>query len=89
MAINAMKKGLPKILQVQARLKPLGLAVKTWGKAAAEVSESGRDLAASFKDQAICISGQIAGAAAMIGNIQASFSVSVEVSASASGTVGA
>jgi modification target Cys-rich repeat protein len=88
MAINAMKKGLPRILQVQARLKPLGVAVKTWLKAAGEVSEASKDLAASFKDQAFCISGQIAGAAAMMGNIQASFSVSVEVSASASGTIG-
>jgi hypothetical protein len=88
-AVNAIKKGLPKMLSVQARIKPLGLAVKSWAKAAAEVSDAGKDLAQSFKDQALCISGQIAASAAMIANIQASFSVSVEVSASASATAGA
>lgn len=88
MAINAIKRGMPEMLKVQARIKPMGLAVKSWAKAAREVSDAGRDLAASFKDQAMCITGQIAGAAAMIANIQASFSVSVEVSASASATVG-
>jgi hypothetical protein len=87
-AVNAIKKGMPKMLQVHARVKPLGLAVKSWAKAAGEVSDAGKDLASSFKEQALCISGQIAGAASMIANIQASFSVSVEVSASASASVG-
>ena len=45
-------------------------------------------LAQSFKDQALCISGQIAAAAKLIGSIEANVSVSVEVSASASGTIG-
>jgi modification target Cys-rich repeat protein len=88
MTIKALKAGLPKILSVKARLDPLQYAVKAWVTSANELKGSARTLAASFKDQAACISGQIAGAANMIGGIQANVSVSVEVSASASGTVG-
>jgi hypothetical protein len=88
LAVHAIEKGMPKILSVRARLKPLGAAVKTWVQAATELSKAGRDLAGSFKDQAMCISGQIAGAAKMIGHIQASVSVSVSVSADASGSIG-
>ncbi len=89
LAVNAMTKGLPKILSVRERLKPLQGAVTAWVTAATELAQSGHDLAQSFKDQALCISGQIAAAASMIGNIQGSVSVSVSVSVEASGTVGA
>ncbi len=88
LTMNALRKGLPKIFSVQARLKPLQSAVATWATSAGELAASANDLAGSFKDQALCISGQIAAAASMVTNIKASVSVSVEVSASASGTVG-
>ena len=42
----------------------------------------------SFKDQAMCITGQIAAAANAATSIQANVSVSVEVSAEACGEVG-
>jgi len=87
-AINAIKKGMPKMLSVKARLRPLGVATRTWINAAQELSRAGRDLTSSFKDQALCITGQISAAVGMIANIEASVSVSVEVSASASGTIG-
>jgi len=88
LAVHAIEKGMPKILSVRARLKPLGTAVKTWVQAATELSQAGRDLAGSFKDQAMCITGQIAAAANMIAHIQASVSVSVSVSVDASGSIG-
>jgi hypothetical protein len=43
----------------------------------------------SFKDQALCITGQVGAAVKAATSIQANVSVSVEVSASASGSVGA
>ncbi|MBA3462431.1 MAG: hypothetical protein H0T46_20890 [Deltaproteobacteria bacterium] len=86
--VKALKAGLPKLLSVKARLEPLKYAVEAWVTAAKELKSAGPQLAQSFKDQAMCISGQIAAAASMIGNIQANVSVSVEVSASASGSVG-
>jgi modification target Cys-rich repeat protein len=86
--LNAIRKGMPKMLSVQARLRPLGAAFKAWAISARELGSAGRDLASSFKDQALCISGQISGAVAAVGHIEASINVSVSVSASASGTVG-
>ncbi len=81
-----MVHGLPKILSVRERLKPLQGAATAWVTAATELSKAGNDLAQSFKDQALCISGQLAAAANMIGKINTNISVSVEVSVSASAT---
>jgi len=86
--VKGLMAGLPKIFSVKARLEPLKYAVEAWVTSANELKGSARTLAMSFKDQAACISGQIAAAAKMVGGIQANVSVSVEVSASASGSVG-
>lgn len=86
--IAAMKAGLPQILTVEAKLRPLAKAAKTWAATARSLGEAGAELAKSFEDQALCISGQISAAVAAVANIEASVSVSVEVSASASGSVG-
>jgi modification target Cys-rich repeat protein len=88
LTLGALRHGLPKILSVKARLEPLQAAVVTWAASAKELADAGAGLAQSFKDQAMCISGQIAGAVEMVSHIQASVHVSVEVSASASGTIG-
>ena len=87
--LKALKAGLPKVLSVKARLVPLKFAVETWAKSAASLKDIGIRGLQSFKDQATCIGGQIAAAAGMVASIQANVSVSVEVSASASGTIGA
>jgi hypothetical protein len=86
--IAGLRAGLPKILSVRARLVPLGHAVAVWARSAAELKDMGVRALQSFKDQATCVGGQIAAAASMVGKIQANVSVSVEVSASASGTIG-
>lgn len=88
MTIKGLKAGLPMILSVKARLAPLKYAVQVWAESARELKDAAPMLAKSFKDQAMCISGQIAAAAKMIGSIEANVSVSVEVSASASGSIG-
>jgi len=86
--LKALKNGLPKLLSVKARLVPLKWAVEQWVFAAKELKDMGPKFVNSFKDQALCISGQIAAAANLISKIQVNVSVSVEVSAQASGSVG-
>ncbi|MGE0550438.1 MAG: hypothetical protein AB7O24_29320 [Kofleriaceae bacterium] len=88
MTIKALKAGLPEILSVKARLEPIKNAVEVWAMSAKELKDMGPKFVNSFKDQAMCISGQVAAAVGMIGKIEANVSVSVSVSAKASGTVG-
>jgi len=91
-AIAAMKAGLPQILTVSAKIKPLKGAVETWVATAKGVTQAGKELAGQFKDQALCLTAQISAAGAAVADVQASFSfsvdVSVEASASASGGAG-
>jgi len=86
--IKAMMAGFPKLLSLQARLRPLQAAVKTTAGAAAELAEMGPKFVNSFKDQAMCISGQVSAAVSAATKIEANVSVSVEVSASASASAG-
>jgi hypothetical protein len=88
MTVKAARDGLPKLLSVAARIKPIQEAVKVWAKTAADLKDMGPKFAQSFQDQAMCITGQIAAAAHAATSIQANVSVSVSVSASASGSVG-
>jgi hypothetical protein len=85
-AIAALRAGLPRILTVQARMVPLKAAFEGWAKTARATAQAGKDLAGQFKDQAICISGQLAAMGSAIANVEASINVSVEVSVEASGT---
>jgi modification target Cys-rich repeat protein len=86
MVIRALKNGLPKALSVKAHLEPLKRSVEVWAQSAKELKDMGPKFINSFKDQALCISGQIAAAANMIGRINTNVSVSVEVSVEASAT---
>jgi len=88
MTIKALKNGLPKLLSVKARLKPIEIAMKTTAKTAAELVEMGPKFINSFKDQALCIGGQVTALAKASTQIEANVNVSVSVSAEASGTVG-
>lgn len=88
MTIKGLRAGLPKILSVKARLEPLKYAVQVWASSARELKDMGPKFVNSFKDQALCIGGQVGAAVGAIGKIEANVSVSVEVSASASGTIG-
>ncbi|MCX5743665.1 MAG: hypothetical protein NT062_14330 [Proteobacteria bacterium] len=86
--LKALKAGLPKIFSVKARLEPLQAATTSWVKSAGELASSGAGFAQAFKDQALCITGQLAAVAKASTQIQANVSVSVEVSASASASAG-
>jgi len=61
-------------------------AVAVWAQSAKELKDMGPKFINSFKDQALCISGQLAAAVGMIGKINTNVSVSVEVSVQASAT---
>jgi hypothetical protein len=87
--LKGLRAGLPKILSVKARLAPMKYAAQNVVATAAELKDMGPAFLNSFKDQAMCISGQVAAAVNAAASIQANVSVSVEVSASASGTIGA
>lgn len=86
--IAALKAGMPAILTVQAKVKPLEKAVATWVATAKGVTSAGKDLASQFKDQALCLTAQISAAASAVAQIQASFSFSVSVSVEASASAG-
>lgn len=82
--MKAMMAGFPKLLSIHARTRQLQAAVETTVSAARELKDMGPTFVNSFKDQAMCISGQIGAAVNAATSIQANISVSVEVSASAS-----
>jgi hypothetical protein len=86
--LKGLKAGLPKIFTVRSRLVPLKHAVENWAKSAADLKDSALKIKDAFKDQAMCVTGQIYAAAKMTAGIQANVSVSVEISAHASGSVG-
>jgi hypothetical protein len=88
MVVKALMAGVPKLLSVKARMAPLQAAVETTVSTAKELKDMGPTFVNSFKDQAMCITGQIAAAANAAMSIQANVSVSVSVSAEASGSVG-
>jgi hypothetical protein len=86
--LAALRKGIPEILSVKARLRPLQAAVKTTGKTALALKDSIGNLKNEFKDQAICVANKVNAAIDAMTNVSVSVEVSVEVSASASGSVG-
>ena len=88
MVVKALQNGLPKLLSLKARTAQLQAAVETTVSTAKELKDMGPKFVNSFKDQAMCITGQVAAAVKAATSIQANVSVSVEVSASASGEVG-
>jgi len=88
MTLKAMRDGLPKLLSVSARMKPVAEAVEVWEKTAKDLKDMGPKFAQSFQDQAMCITGQLAAAVNAASSIHANVSVSVQVSASASGSIG-
>lgn len=88
MTVKALKNGLPKLLSIKARLAPIQYAAESVVASAKELKDMGPKFVNSFKDQALCIGGQVSAAFNAATKIQANVSVSVEVSASASGTVG-
>jgi hypothetical protein len=88
MTLKAARDGFPKIFMAAAKAKVLEEASVTWAKTAVDLKDVAPKLAQSFKDQMMCVTGQLGAVAAAVPSIQANVSVSVSVSASASGSVG-
>jgi hypothetical protein len=88
MTVKALKNGLPKLLSIKARMAPIQYASEAVLASAKDLKDMGPKFVNSFKDQALCIGGQVSAAFNAATKIQANVSVSVEVSASASGSVG-
>jgi hypothetical protein len=88
MTLKALRDGLPKLLSVHERLKPLKGAIDLWVQSAGELAAMGPKFTQSFADQAMCITGQLAAVANAKTRVQANFEVSVSVSASASASAG-
>lgn len=88
MTVKALKNGLPKLLSIKARLEPIKYAAESVVASAQDLKSMGPKFVNSFKDQALCIGGQVGAAFNAATKIQANVSVSVEVSASASGSIG-
>jgi hypothetical protein len=86
--VKAIKNGLPKLLSIKARLEPIKYAAEAVFASAQDLKSMGPKFVNSFKDQALCITGQVGAALNAATKIQANVSVSVEVSASASASVG-
>jgi hypothetical protein len=88
MTVKALQDGLPKLLDVAARIKPIQDALAGWVQAAGDLASMGGKFAQSFGDQAVCITGQLGAVAKAKTQVSANVSVSVSVSASASATAG-
>jgi hypothetical protein len=88
MTVKALQNGLPKLLSIKARMAPIQYAAEAVVASAKDLKDMGPRFVNSFKDQALCIGGQVSAAFNAATRIQANVSVSVEVSASASGTIG-
>ncbi len=88
MTVKALKNGLPKLLSVKARMEPIQYAAQAVVASARDLKDMGPKFVNSFKDQALCIGGQISAAVNAATRIEANVSVSVSVSAQASGSVG-
>jgi hypothetical protein len=88
MTVKALQNGLPKLLSIKARMAPIKYAAEAVVASAKDLKDMGPRFVNSFKDQALCIGGQVSAAFNAATRIQANVSVSVEVSASASGSIG-
>jgi hypothetical protein len=88
MTVKALQNGLPKLLSIKARMAPIQYAAEAVVASAKDLKDMGPKFVNSFKDQALCIGGQVSAAFNAATRIQANVSVSVEVSASASGSIG-
>lgn len=81
-AVAALRVGLPTLLAVAARGEVLGKAAAGWAETAQNLANAPGDLIAALGAKSVCVAGQLSATAATITNIQARFSVAVDVQAS-------
>jgi hypothetical protein len=88
-AVAAIEAGLPPILRAGKRLEIAGKALAQWVTTGASLVRASGDLVAQLGEQSLCVGGQLAAVIAATANIQARFSVSIEVSAKVTASAGA
>ncbi len=89
MAVKAIEVGLPKILDVYGRMVVIKKAAVAWVAAAKALAGAGRTILSDIDDQLLCVSGQIAAALDMVGSVMGSIEITVTVSVEVSGSAGA
>jgi hypothetical protein len=77
------------MLEATAKLELAGKALGQWVSTGASLAQSSGELVAQLGQKGLCVGGQLAAVVAASSNIQARFSVSIEVSASVSASAGA
>jgi hypothetical protein len=85
----AINDGVPQLMLAGMKLQLAGKAAVLWAQTAQEFAQSAGELASELGAQAVCVAGQVAGVLAAVGQIQARFEVSIDVSAQFSATAGA
>jgi hypothetical protein len=86
---KALRAGLPALLSANAKAKLVAKSVKLWASTAAKLAGSGAALVKQLGAKAVCVTGELAGAAKVATQVNVRVSVSVEASASVSGAAGA
>lgn len=84
----AIQAGLPTLRQTAMKAELVGRAAVTWAKTAGGLVVASADLVQELGEKSVCVVGQVSAALAAAAQIQARFSVSIEVSASISGSAG-
>lgn len=88
-AVAAINAGMPALLTAAAKLELAGKALGNWVSTGASLVKSTGELVGQIGEKGICVGGQLAAAVAASADIQARFTVSVEMSASVSASAGA
>jgi hypothetical protein len=88
-AVAAIDAGLPQILRSAKKLELAGKALGQWVSTGVSFVGASADLVGQLGEKGLCVGGQLAAVVAATANIQARFSVSIEVSAQVTASAGA
>ena len=89
MAMAAINEGMPELLTAGKKLELAGEALGNWVATGASLLRASGELVGQLGEKGVCVGGQLAAVVGASANIQARFSVSIEVSASVSASAGA
>lgn len=88
-AMAAINAGVPTLLTASRKLELAGRALVLWVETGASLARASGQLVGELGARGACVGAQLAGVVAAAANIQARFSVSIEVSASVTASAGA
>ena len=88
-AVAAIEVSMPQVIRVGAKLERAARAVAAWVDTGASLTRATGRLIADLGEKSACVIGQVAGVMAAASQIEARFTVSIEVSARISGSAGA